>query len=53
MNFKIGDTVDYGSLICKITAMNSRSFVIKSEKGNIYKVRPTDISPTTTIFKTN
>lgn len=50
MKFKIGDTVDYGSIICKITAMNSRSIVIKSEKGNIYKVRPTDITLTTKIF---
>jgi len=50
---KIGDTVDYGSIICKITAKNTSgtSFVIKSEKGNIYKVRPKDISLTTKIFK--
>jgi len=53
MNFKIGDTVYYGSIICKITAMNSRSIIIKSEKGNIYKVVPTDIKLTTTIFKTH
>lgn len=51
MNFKIGDTVDYGSIICKITYLNSRRIVIKSEKGNIYKVKPTDIIITTKIFK--
>lgn len=47
---KIGDIVDYGSIICIVKNINSRSIVIKSESGNIYKVRPTDISLTTKIF---
>lgn len=50
--FKLGDIIDYGGIICKITAVNSNktSYVVKSEKGNIYRVKPKYISATTKLF---
>ena len=48
---KAGDIVDYGSIICKITAINNKSIIIRSENGNIYKVKPCDVVKTTKLFK--
>jgi len=51
-NIKVGSVVDYCSIICivKVISDNGR-LVIKSERGNLYKVGSEEVEITTKIFK--